>query len=95
MMDSCLLGLMRTALTYLIPNGSSGEVEEHSQADRYREIILNAISLACGFIGNFFLLLNFTRRIKYIVALPFTIIFWFLATGIVSAMYDLPGDKAC
>jgi potassium channel subfamily K len=49
-----------------------------------REIILNAVSLACGFTGNFFLLLNFTRRVRYIVALPLSIIFWYFATGIVS-----------
>ena len=45
---------------------------------------LNGASLACGFIGNLFLLFNFTRRIRYIVALPVTIILWYFATGIVS-----------
>ena len=45
---------------------------------------LNAASLACGFIGNIFLLFNFTRRVRYIVALPMTIILWYFATGIVS-----------
>ena len=48
-------------------------------------IALNAASLACGFIGNIFLLFNFTRRIRYIVALPMTIILWYFATGIVSS----------
>lgn len=48
------------------------------------EIILNAISLAAGFFGNFCLLVNFTKRIRYIIALPLTIIAWYLATGIVS-----------
>ncbi len=43
---------------------------------------LNGASLACGFIGNIFLLFNFTRRVRYIVALPATIIFWYFATGI-------------
>ncbi|KAA8571916.1 hypothetical protein EYC84_001865 [Monilinia fructicola] len=46
------------------------------------ETILNAISLGCGFAGNFFLLLNFMRRVRYIVALPLTIILWYLSTGI-------------
>jgi len=45
---------------------------------------LNVGSLICGFLGNFFLLLNFTQRIRYIVALPLTILFWYFATGIVS-----------
>ena len=44
---------------------------------------LNGASLACGFAGNIFLLFNFTRRIRYIVALPVTIILWYFATVIV------------
>jgi potassium channel subfamily K, other eukaryote len=60
--------------------------ETRRKADRMvcRELILNGCSLACGFAGNFFLLLNFTGRVRYIVSLPLSIIFWFLACGIVS-----------
>lgn len=47
---------------------------------------LNGASLACGFVGNIFLLFNFTRRIRYIVALPLTIILWYFATGILIAI---------
>ncbi|MCJ1278339.1 Potassium channel [Puttea exsequens] len=43
---------------------------------------LNGASLACGFVGNIFLLFNFTQGIRYIVALPVTIILWYFATGI-------------
>ena len=49
-----------------------------------REIVLNIISLAFGFLGNIFLLLNFTGRVRYIVALPLSIIFWVLSSLIVS-----------
>ena len=45
---------------------------------------LNAVSLVCGFVGNLFLLFNFTGRIRYIIALPATILIWYFATGIVS-----------
>ncbi|KAL8693747.1 MAG: hypothetical protein Q9218_001492 [Villophora microphyllina] len=45
-------------------------------------IALNAASLVCGFVGNVFLLFNFTRRVRYIIALPATIILWYFATGI-------------
>lgn len=45
-------------------------------------IAFNAASLVCGFAGNVFLLFNFERRIRYIVALPATIVLWFFATGI-------------
>jgi potassium channel subfamily K len=44
---------------------------------------VNAISLVCGVVGNIFLLLNFTQAVRYIIALPVTIILWFLATGMV------------
>ena len=43
---------------------------------------LNLASLICGFMGNLFLLFNFTRRVRYIVALPATIIFFYTASGI-------------
>ncbi|KAF2658218.1 voltage-gated potassium channel [Lophiostoma macrostomum CBS 122681] len=43
---------------------------------------LNVVSLVCGFLGNLFLLLNFTQRIRYIITLPLTIMFWYIATGI-------------
>lgn len=43
---------------------------------------LNIVSLVAGFVGNFFLLCNFTGRIRYIIALPVTIIMWYAATGI-------------
>ncbi|KAL2813962.1 hypothetical protein BJX63DRAFT_393206 [Aspergillus granulosus] len=45
-------------------------------------ISLNAISLACGLIGNIFLLCNFTRVVRYIVALPVSIVLWLLSTAI-------------
>lgn len=35
---------------------------------------LNVASLILGFVGNFFLLCNFTGRIRYIIALPVTIL---------------------
>lgn len=50
--------------------------------DPHWGIVLNAISLACGFAGNLALLFNFTKRIRYIIALPMSIIAWYFATGI-------------
>ncbi|KAF2472759.1 uncharacterized protein BDR25DRAFT_283290 [Lindgomyces ingoldianus] len=43
---------------------------------------INVSSLILGFVGNFFLLLNFTNRIRYIISLPLTILLWFLSCGI-------------
>jgi hypothetical protein len=45
---------------------------------------LNVGSLICGFVGNLFLLANFTGRVRYIIALPVTIVLWYIATAIVS-----------
>lgn len=45
---------------------------------------LNVASLILGFLGNLFLLFNFTNRVRYLVALPLTIFLWYVATGIVS-----------
>ena len=49
-----------------------------------RVLALNSVSLVCGVVGNVFLLFNFTQSVRYIIALPVTIITWLLATGIVS-----------
>lgn len=60
---------------------------------------LNVVSLVCGFVGNIFLLFNFTGRIRYIIALPATIGIWYIASGILIGItagmhiYDPPvGD---
>lgn len=47
---------------------------------------LNVASLVCGLLGNVFLLFNFTSRVRYIIALPATIIFWFVATFILTGI---------
>jgi hypothetical protein len=49
---------------------------------------INLASLILGFVGNFFLLLNFTGRIRYIISLPMTVLLWFLACGFVSAFHN-------
>ncbi|KNG46867.1 potassium channel [Stemphylium lycopersici] len=47
---------------------------------------INVASLICGFLGNLFLLLNFTQRIRYIIALPATVILWYLSSGFLIAI---------
>ncbi|KAF2418249.1 voltage-gated potassium channel [Tothia fuscella] len=42
---------------------------------------INVVSLIAGFVGNLFLLLNFTQRVRYLIALPMTIMLWYLACG--------------
>ena len=52
-----------------------------------RCVALNAISLVCGLAGNVFLLFNFTRVVRYIVALPVSIVCWVLATATVTLFF--------
>jgi potassium channel subfamily K, other eukaryote len=60
---------------------------------------LNVASLVCGFLSNIFLLFNFTKRVRYIVALPATIILCYVASGILigltasMAVYVPPGQN--
>ncbi|KAL9111817.1 MAG: hypothetical protein Q9227_003876 [Pyrenula ochraceoflavens] len=61
-------------------------------------IALNIASLVCGFVGNLFLLFNFTKAVRYIIALPTTILLWYAATGILTGIticmnkYAPPGE---
>ena len=63
-------------------NSLGPELTGRSFADPHWCLYLNIASLVVGFVGNFFLLCNFTRRIRYIVALPVTIVMWYVATGL-------------
>lgn len=58
------------------------DLDGHPFPDPHWCYKLNIFSLALGFAGNIFLLFNFTNRIRYIIALPCTIILWYLATGV-------------
>ncbi|KAL4755889.1 potassium channel family protein [Aspergillus foveolatus] len=49
-------------------------------------IALNATSLVCGLAGNLFLLCNFTRIVRYIIALPMSIFLWMLSTVILISL---------
>ena len=60
------------------------DVDGHPYTDPKWLYALNIVSLIMGFIGNIFLLFNFTNRVRYIIALPLTIFLWYAATGIVS-----------
>ncbi|RDW93481.1 potassium channel family protein [Aspergillus mulundensis] len=66
--------------------GVDGTVVEVGFADPKWCIALNAFSLACGLAGNIFLLCNFTRVIRYIVALPLSICLWLLSTAILAGL---------
>ncbi|CAG8095734.1 unnamed protein product [Penicillium salamii] len=62
--------------------GPAGNYIQEGYSDHHWITALNAVSLVCGIVGNAFLLFNFTQIVRYIIALPVTIILWFLATGI-------------
>ncbi|KAK5118775.1 hypothetical protein LTR85_007981 [Meristemomyces frigidus] len=66
--------------------GTRDQLAPDLEGKTYRDPLwcyrLNVVSLAAGFIGNLFLLFNFTGRIRYIIALPVTILMWYIAAGI-------------
>ncbi|KAL4891574.1 hypothetical protein BDV59DRAFT_182048 [Aspergillus ambiguus] len=62
-----------------------GDPREVSIKDPSWCLALNASSLACGVAGNIFLLFNFTRIVRYIVALPLSIVLWALSMSILIA----------
>ncbi|KAI9826260.1 MAG: Potassium channel [Phylliscum demangeonii] len=63
-------------------NGAGKDIDSVAIPDPSWCLTLNGLSLACGFIGNFALLLNFTRRVPYLLALPITIVMWLLAAAL-------------
>ncbi|EMC96426.1 hypothetical protein BAUCODRAFT_24205 [Baudoinia panamericana UAMH 10762] len=71
-------------------NGDPSSLVTQLAGQTYRDprwcFNLNVVSLVAGFVGNIFLLFNFTNRIRYIIALPVTIIMWYIATGILIAL---------
>jgi potassium channel subfamily K len=73
-------------------NSLGPELDGRPFSDPTWAVALNSLSLVAGFIGNFFLLCNFTKRIRYIIALPVTIIMWYISTGILigitAAIYE-------
>jgi hypothetical protein len=79
-------------LVLQIQNGTQPLDQLLVRSDNNRELVFNALSLACGFAGNLFLLLHFTSRVRYIIALPFAILCWLLSAGIVSSFMLLSGS---
>jgi len=71
-------------------NGDKSKLIPQIEGQTYRDprwcYWLNVASLIVGFVGNMFLLFNFTNRIRYIIALPVTILMWYVATGILIAI---------
>ncbi|EWC47333.1 hypothetical protein DRE_00301 [Drechslerella stenobrocha 248] len=47
---------------------------------------INAVSLSFGVVGNFFLMCNYSRRLRYSIAIPLSIVSWFMATSLLSAV---------
>ncbi|OKL62818.1 hypothetical protein UA08_01709 [Talaromyces atroroseus] len=65
---------------------SQGRVLQVGISDPHWCIGFNASSLVFGLLGNLFLLFNFTRKMRYIVALPASIFLWLLATGVLAGI---------
>ena len=83
-------------MSLIPPSGSTNpadllpDLEGNPFADPRWCYWLNVVSLILGFVGQIFLFCNFTGIIRYIVALPMTILLWYIATAIVSRSLPSP-----
>ena len=90
-----VLSIAALALKWRVDLPNNGQLPEGADdagvdiADPEWVTILNALSLAIGVLGNLALLFNFTERMRYIIALPLTIIAWYIATAIVWRIFIL------
>lgn len=74
-----------SAATYQTPIGTVFPSFVGSTTKRCPRVYgTNLTSLICGYVGNIFLLLNFTNRVPYIFALPVTVFLWYISFAIVS-----------
>lgn len=68
-------------------------------SDRPEVVVMNALSLALGILGNISLLMNFSRSIKYLITQTVSILSWcfasaFLAAAILVTRHDFKGANA-
>jgi hypothetical protein len=56
-------------------------------ADPQWQLAFNGTSLGFGLLGNFIIMCNFTKRIRYVIAVPVACVLWLLAAGIVSHLW--------
>lgn len=54
-------------------------------ADRPDVVVMNAVSLALGILGNISLLMNFSRSVKYLISQTISILSWFFASAFLTA----------
>ncbi|KAF1345323.1 hypothetical protein BDV97DRAFT_372536 [Delphinella strobiligena] len=84
----CLVDGVETHVCPWDGNESSllAQLDGHTYRDPRWCYDLNVLSVVMGFIGNIFLLFNFTGRVRYMIALPVTIVTWYFATGILTGI---------
>ncbi|CAI5759604.1 unnamed protein product [Candida verbasci] len=57
----------------------------HLYSDTHKVVVMNALSLALGIIGNISLLMNFSRSVKYLISQCISIFAWFCASCLLTA----------
>ena len=63
----------------------SGHYYQEKCPDIPKVVVMNAVSLALGLIGNISLLMNFSRSVKYLVSQSVSIIAWLCASALLAA----------
>ncbi|KAI0405109.1 hypothetical protein F4802DRAFT_564398 [Xylaria palmicola] len=55
-------------------------------------LVINAIQLAIAVVANFFLLLNMTKRVRFTIAQPITIVGWYISSILLIALCATASD---
>ncbi|RCK59376.1 Outward-rectifier potassium channel TOK1 [Candida viswanathii] len=69
----------------LIEHWKVSKATGHMVPDRPEVVVLNAMSLALGIIGNISLLMNFSRSVKYLISQTISILAWCFASAFLAA----------
>jgi potassium channel subfamily K len=52
--------------------------------------VVNLISLVLGFVGNICTFMNFGNRVRYVIALPMSILLYFMSACLVIMTFSIP-----
>ncbi|KAL6452092.1 TOK1 Outward-rectifier potassium channel TOK1 [Candida maltosa Xu316] len=86
LISACLGPLANmVSIIALIEHWKVDKVTEKLVPDKRAVVVMNALSLALGIIGNISLLMNFSRSVKYLISQVTSILSWFFASALLAA----------
>ncbi|KAH8887651.1 voltage-gated potassium channel [Thozetella sp. PMI_491] len=86
-----ILCLVRPWRQHFVPGPGADIQKAEYVPDTKWVIAINAVQLAIALIANFFLLLNMTRKVRFSISLPVTIVGWYLSAIFLIALTGTGG----